>query len=293
MVPPLKLKFIFLHVLFVYSYQHFGVKPYTHYLAFKNLITFKLEPHFVILTTSSITMSAPVSNPSLCIPRAFANIDQRRVADVFYQLNLGKISRIDIIQRKNERGEPYNRIFIHFEHWYCNRDAIAAKSKILEGKELKIVYDGLWFWKVSLNKFDTVNQRAHIVWSDDKPVAVPIAPGLPIAATPHNKPKRSNKPPPPPKAAAKAHATAPTTAHTTATIATTATTARPPNKQLKASVADQSATLPVKKRVLTKKVKKEPAAAAKKVVLLELEEGEVDESDAALEKQADALYGDI
>ena len=239
-------------------------------------------------------MSAPVSNPSLCIPRAFANIDQRRVADVFYQLNLGKISRIDIVQRKNERGEPYNRIFIHFEYWYCNRDAVAAKSKILEGKELKIVYDGLWFWKVSLNKFDTISQRAHIVWSDDKPVAVPIAPGLPIAATPHNKPKRSNKPP---KAAAKAPTTAataltPTVTTATAHTATTATahTARPPNKQLKASVADQSATLPVKKRVLTKKVKKEPAAA-KKVVLLE--EGEVDESEAALEKQADALYGDV
>ena len=262
-------------------------------------------------------MSAPVSNPSLCIPRAFANIDQRRVADVFYQLNLGKISRIDIVQRKNERGEPYNRIFIHFEYWYCNRDAVAAKSKILEGKELKIVYDGLWFWKVSLNKFDTISQRAHIVWSDDKPVAVPIAPGLPIAAATHNKPKRSNKPPPP-KAAAKApttvthttaHTTAPSahttaahtahttaahTAHTTAiatTAATATATARPQNKQLKASVADQSATLPVKKRVLNKKVKKEPAAAAKKVVLLE--EGEVDESEAALEKQADALYGDV
>jgi len=241
-------------------------------------------------------MSAPVSNPSLCIPRAFANIDQRRVADVFYQLNLGKISRIDIVQRKNERGEPYNRIFIHFEYWYCNRDAIAAKSKILEGKELKIVYDGLWFWKVSLNKFDTISQKAHIVWSDDKPVAVPIAPGLPIAATPHNKPKRSNKPPP--KAAAKAPTTAaiataiaPTAAPTAAPNAAATAIARPPNKQLKASVADQSATLPVKKRVLTKKVKKEPAAAAKKVVLLE--EGEVDESEAALEKQADALYGDI
>jgi hypothetical protein len=251
-------------------------------------------------------MSAPVSNPSLCIPRAFANIDQRRVADVFYQLNLGKISRIDIVQRKNERGEPYNRIFIHFEYWYCNRDAIAAKSKILEGKELKIVYDGLWFWKVSLNKFDTITQRAHIVWSDDKPVAVPIAPGLPIAAAPHNKPKRSNKPP---KAAAKAPTAVhtpttaaavhtPTVTTTTAALTPTVTTttatataiARPPNKQLKASVANQSATLPVKKRVLTKKVKKEPAAA-KKVVLLE--EGEVDESEAALEKQADALYGDI
>ena len=40
---------------------------------------------------------------SLCIPRVFVNIDEKRVRAVFEQL-LGKIYRVDIIERTNEKG---------------------------------------------------------------------------------------------------------------------------------------------------------------------------------------------
>ena len=175
-------------------------------------------------------MSAP--NPSLCIPRVFDNITENRVADVFNQLNLGKLSRIDIVQRKNERGDTYKRVFIHFDYWFNTLDATAAKCKILDGKELKIVYDGPWFWKVSLSKYNSVPHPAatfkpHIEWADTEPfmpaasASVPIAPQLPVA------PK--HLPPHPP-------------AHVN-------------QRQNKTSIAQQPAVLAPKARVLTKKNK--------------------------------------
>jgi hypothetical protein len=99
------------------------------------------------------------SNPSICIPRVFNNISEERIRNVFEQLHLGKISRIDLIDRTNERGEKYKRAFIHFEYWFNTQDAFTARSKLLEKKELKIVYDNPWFWKASLSNW--VQQQQH------------------------------------------------------------------------------------------------------------------------------------
>ena len=99
------------------------------------------------------------SQPSLCIPRVFNNIDQSRIRQVFDKLGLGKIHHIDLIERKNEKGEPYKRAYVHFEKWYWNEDAQAARRKLITGKEIKIVYDNPWFWKVSANKWTPSNDR--------------------------------------------------------------------------------------------------------------------------------------
>ena len=100
---------------------------------------------------------------SLCIPRVFVNIDEKRVRAVFEQL-LGKIYRVDIIERTNEKGEKYKRVFVHFEYWYNTEEAQKAKARLEEGKELKIVYDEPWFWKVSINKVNTKpRQRINLL----------------------------------------------------------------------------------------------------------------------------------
>ena len=101
---------------------------------------------------------------SICIPRAFANISEPRVRKVFDALNIFVIDRIDMIQRKNEKGEPFQRIFVHIKTWSETADARKAKDRLLAGKELKIVYDDPWFWKVSLN-----------TWT---PKPAPVAPSL-------------------------------------------------------------------------------------------------------------------
>jgi hypothetical protein len=105
---------------------------------------------------------------SLCIPRVFVNIDEKRVRTVFEQL-LGKIYRVDIIERTNEKGEKYKRVLVHFEYWYNTEEAQKAKERLEEGKELKIVYDDPWFWKVSINKVNTRPRQRINLLSKPKP----------------------------------------------------------------------------------------------------------------------------
>ena len=96
------------------------------------------------------------SHPSLCIPRVFQNITRERIIGVFSELNLGEIHHIDMIRKTNEKGESFNRVFVHFRRWGTSENAVRARQRILSGKEIKIIYDEPWFWKVSENK---VHQR--------------------------------------------------------------------------------------------------------------------------------------
>lgn len=93
------------------------------------------------------------SQPSLCIPRVFNNITETRIRQVFDDLALGKINRIDIKERKSEKGDSFKRVYVHFDKWFWNENAQAARRKLVSGKEIKIVYDNPWFWKVSASKW--------------------------------------------------------------------------------------------------------------------------------------------
>jgi hypothetical protein len=117
------------------------------------------------------------SQPSLCIPRVFNNITESRIRQVFDDLGLGKISRVDIKERKNEKGDSFKRVYVHFDKWFWNEDAQAARRKLVSGKEIKIVYDNPWFWKVSASKWAPSGDlqergapqrsRAHIDFADE------------------------------------------------------------------------------------------------------------------------------
>ena len=99
------------------------------------------------------------TQPSICIPRVFNNISELKIRQVFDELSLGKISRIDIKERKNEKGEVFNRVYIHFEKWFWNEDAQTARRKLTLGKEIKIIYDKPWFWKVSASKWEEPSKQ--------------------------------------------------------------------------------------------------------------------------------------
>ena len=99
------------------------------------------------------------SQPSICIPRVFNNIDANKIGNVFEQLQLGKIKRVDMIECKNEKGEKFKRAFVHFEKWNWNEDAQTARRKLIEGKEIKIVYDNPWFWKISANRSNSTPDK--------------------------------------------------------------------------------------------------------------------------------------
>jgi hypothetical protein len=86
-------------------------------------------------------------NPSLCIPRVHSNISEKRIRTIFTKLKLGIISKIDIIQKNKE--DKFKLVFIHFKEWFREGNALIARERLMNGKEIKVIYDDPWFWKIS------------------------------------------------------------------------------------------------------------------------------------------------
>lgn len=101
---------------------------------------------------SSVSISKDLVCPSLCIPRVVAGINKEQVLKIIQSLHLGIIQRIDMIQKKTEKGEMFSRVFIHFSKWNDSEVAIQAKERILSGKDIKVIYQEPWFWKISANR---------------------------------------------------------------------------------------------------------------------------------------------
>jgi len=91
---------------------------------------------------------------SMCIPRVHLNVTRDQILKVFYKLNFGKIERVDIIHKKTLKGEEYKRVFLHYTVWDTHERADFVKDRLLSGKDIKVVYDFPWYWKISLNKSD-------------------------------------------------------------------------------------------------------------------------------------------
>ena len=87
---------------------------------------------------------------SLCIPRVFKNITEKRVRAIFYSLKLGFVERVDMVAKTSPKGEEFWRVFIHFSNWNeRNSTAVQMREKLDAGEKIKIVYDDPWFWLIS------------------------------------------------------------------------------------------------------------------------------------------------
>jgi hypothetical protein len=114
------------------------------------------------MTTSNISLKLiPANVPSLCIPRVFSNIPRDRIFRIVDELGLGRIHGIDMVPKVSEKGEKYNRIFIHFTAWSTSKDAEKARQIALSGGEFKILYDDPYFWKVSAST-SSIAPVAHV-----------------------------------------------------------------------------------------------------------------------------------
>ena len=104
----------------------------------------------------------PLNVPSLCIPRVLSNINESYIRRVFNNLGLGELLRIDVISKTTDKGEKFNRVFIHFKQWHSNENAVMARERVLNGKEIKIVYEDPWFWKISAYRQANSNKKGKI-----------------------------------------------------------------------------------------------------------------------------------
>jgi len=106
---------------------------------------------------------------SICIPRTFKNIRSQRVFETFRRLNLGYIDGVDVVEKKDDTGVDFVRIFVHFTKWnHNNPSAKNFREQLLKGEQVNIVYDEPWFWKCSLSRLPRVTQ----------PVAAAAAPAV-------------------------------------------------------------------------------------------------------------------
>jgi len=62
---------------------------------------------------------------------------------------MGTLDRIDMVSKQSDKGDKFNRVFIHFHRWNNTENACVARERLLNGKEIKIIYDDPWFWKIS------------------------------------------------------------------------------------------------------------------------------------------------
>ena len=88
---------------------------------------------------------------SLCIPRVDKNITCSDVKDIMQKLDIGEIDHVDMIPNKN-KDDQSKRAFIHFRNWISSERTNKIYEILKTGKNIKVVYNEPWFWKISLSR---------------------------------------------------------------------------------------------------------------------------------------------
>jgi hypothetical protein len=94
-----------------------------------------------------------IKNISLYIPHIFANFDKDYVTQVFQDYNIGQVNCIDFVSKMGQDGKPFNAAYIHFDHWYDNKDAVKFQKRVLNPEnDAHLIYEAPWYWIVLENK---------------------------------------------------------------------------------------------------------------------------------------------
>ena len=95
---------------------------------------------------------------SVCIPRIFHNIPNKKIVSTFEILKLGKVKNMDIVWKTGRDGSSFKMAFIHFSEW--NMSSLAARNfrDQIEDPivDAKLVYDDPWYWLVLPNNSTTI-----------------------------------------------------------------------------------------------------------------------------------------
>lgn len=92
--------------------------------------------------------------PNLCIPRVHLSVTKELVFEIINKYSFGTIDKIDVIKKKgmNKNNDYSNMVFIYFNSFNDNQLANSVKDRLLSGKDIKIIYDDPWYWKISAIK---------------------------------------------------------------------------------------------------------------------------------------------
>lgn len=92
------------------------------------------------------------SSYSVFIPRVFSNIRAERISEIFDTKCIGKVSSVDLISKKNQKGDTtqyYNMAFVHFDRLYDTDEALTFRREVSDPTmKAKVLYEDPWFWIV-------------------------------------------------------------------------------------------------------------------------------------------------
>ena len=107
--------------------------------------------------------SEPITSPSICIPRTFPTIrgeqTKRAVFNTFRDLRIGYIDRIDTVHKTDKSGERFCTVYVHLKWNMDNQLARNTRQKLLDGQDVKVVYDEPWFWKCTASTIEKPESR--------------------------------------------------------------------------------------------------------------------------------------
>ena len=95
---------------------------------------------------------------SVCIPRIFNNIPNKKIVGTFEKLNMGKVKNMDIVWKTGSDGSSYKMAFVHFSAWNMQNSAARHFREQVEDPDVnaKLVYDDPWYWLVLPNNSTTI-----------------------------------------------------------------------------------------------------------------------------------------
>jgi len=84
---------------------------------------------------------------SVYIPHVFGNVTKELMIKTIEFQSLGKVNKIDFVEKMGKNGNTYNSAFVHFEYWYDNISSVHFQERVKNpDKEARIVYKDPWFW---------------------------------------------------------------------------------------------------------------------------------------------------
>jgi hypothetical protein len=121
-------------------------------------------------------MSAYIE-PSICIPRVFANIGWKRIKSTIEEAGWGTVAHVDMVMKTSPDGQEYKRVFVHFNEW---KDT-DVQADLMADKEVTLTYNDPWFWKITKSR-SVATGAAPSVATSGKPRSAATGAGTTVAA---------------------------------------------------------------------------------------------------------------
>lgn len=86
--------------------------------------------------------------PSICIPRVFANIGWKRIKSTIEEAGWGTVAHVDMVMKTGADGQEYKRVFVHFSEW----KNVDVQTDLMADKEVILTYNDPWFWKITKSR---------------------------------------------------------------------------------------------------------------------------------------------